>query len=492
MVIRLNHMILITLLAILYVVSALLLTLYALSALLLLIEYLRYGRRNLPTPAVTEWPTVTIQLPIYNERHVVERLLLAMATLDYPRDRLSVQLLDDSTDETSQLAAETVARLRESGLDIVHIRRPERSGYKAGALAYALEQTTAELVVVLDADFVPAPDFLRRTVPHLAADPGLGMVQTRWGHLNPFNNWLTLGQTLALDGHFVVEQTARSRAGWLMTFNGSGGVWRTQAIRDAGGWRDATLTEDLDLSYRAQLAGWRFLYLKDVVVPGELPPQIAAYKQQQARWAKGSTQCLAYILPPLWKSRFSLSQRLMATLHLCQYFPHPLMLLLLLLTPPLLITHTLQQMPLGLLGLAGLGPPLVYVVSQQALYRDWSRRMLAFPVLLALGTGLAWSNTRAVIGGLSGRGGEFRRTPKFASAWQKSGYALRSDPDMWAEFMLSAYAWWGMWVALQYSPALAPYLALYGFAFGLVALWGLHDRWLMVRGANASAAPAQS
>ncbi len=492
MIVRLYSMNIISIFAVLYVVSALLLTIYALSALLLLLEYLRYGRRALPIPAVTEWPTVVVQLPIYNELHVVERLLTAVAALDYPRDRLSVQLLDDSTDDTSDLAATVVARLRDSGLDIQHIQRTERSGYKAGALAYALERTTAELVFILDADFVPAPDFLRCTVPHLAADPGLGMVQTRWGHLNPFNNWLTLGQTLALDGHFVVEQTARSRAGWLMTFNGSGGVWRAQTIRDAGGWRDATLTEDLDLSYRAQLAGWRFLYLKDVVVPGELPPQIAAYKQQQARWAKGSTQCLGYILPPLWKSKFSLAQRVMATLHLCQYFPHPLMLLLLLLTPPLLLTHTLQHMPLGLLGLAGLGPPLVYLVSQHTLYANWSRRMLAFPVLLALGTGIAWSNTRAVVSGLMGQGGEFQRTPKFGSTWQNSRYALRSDPNMWVEIALSAYALWGMGVALRMSPALAPYLALYGFAFGWVAFWGLHDRWLLARQANAAAAPAHS
>jgi cellulose synthase/poly-beta-1,6-N-acetylglucosamine synthase-like glycosyltransferase len=303
------------------------------------------------------------------------------------------------------------------------------------------------------------------------------MIQTRWGHLNPFSNLLTLGQTLALDGHFVVEQTARSRAGWLMSFNGSGGIWRAQCIRDAGGWRDLTLTEDLDLSYRAQLAGWRFLYLPDVVVPGELPPQIAAYKQQQARWAKGSTQTLGYILGPLWHSRFSLPQRLMATLHLCQYLPHPMMVLMLLITPPLLISRSLQHLPLGLLGFVALGPPLVYVISQRSLYPDWKRRMLAFPVLLALGTGIAWSNSQAVIGGLLGSKGEFLRTPKFARAWQGSGYALRFDPNVWVELFLSGYAIWGVILALRTSPALAPYLAVYSFAFGLVALWGLHDHW---------------
>jgi cellulose synthase/poly-beta-1,6-N-acetylglucosamine synthase-like glycosyltransferase len=303
------------------------------------------------------------------------------------------------------------------------------------------------------------------------------MVQTRWGHLNPFTNLLTLGQTLALDGHFVVEQTARSRAGWLMSFNGSGGIWRAQCIREAGGWRDLTLTEDLDLSYRAQLAGWRFLYLPDVVVPGELPPQIAAYKRQQARWAQGSTQTLGHIFRPLWNSRFSLGQRVMATLHLCQYIPHPIMVMMLLLTPPLIISHGLQKLPLGLLGLAGLGPPLVYVVSQRSLYTDWKKRLLAFPILLALGTGLAWTNTEAVFGGLFGRKSEFQRTPKFARAWQGSGYALRLDSSIWVELFLTAYAIWGVAVALRSSPALAPYLAVYGFAFGWVALWSLRDRF---------------
>ncbi|MBZ0289226.1 MAG: glycosyltransferase, partial [Anaerolineae bacterium] len=263
-------------LTVLYVICAVLLTIYAGSELILLITYWRYRNQPTPVPPVKQWPTVVVQLPIYNERYVVGRLLNAVAALDYPRDRLIVQVLDDSSDDTSELAAEHAAALAKTGLNIQHVRRENRTGYKAGALAYGLSLVDSELVVVLDADFVPAPDFLRRTVPYLAADPGLGMVQTRWGHLNPFNNLLTLGQTLALDGHFVVEQTARSRAGWLMSFNGSGGVWRAQCIKDAGGWRDLTLTEDLDLSYRAQLAGWRFLYLPDVVVPGELPPQIAA------------------------------------------------------------------------------------------------------------------------------------------------------------------------------------------------------------------------
>ncbi len=477
----------ITVLIILYVICALLMTLYAGSAIILLFIYWRYRHRPVTLPAVDEWPSVVVQLPIYNEQHVVERLLEAVAALDYPPEKLSIQLLDDSTDETSAIAAACIQRLRAQGANIQHICRENRTGYKAGALAYGLTLTEAELVVVLDADFLPPADFLRRTVPFLAADSRLGMVQTRWGHLNPFTNLLTWGQMLALDSHFVVEQTARSRAGLLMSFNGSGGVWRTACIREAGGWRDLTLTEDLDLSYRAQLCGWHFLYLPDVVVPAELPPQIAAYKQQQARWAKGSTQTLTYTFSPLWHSQYSLVQRLMATVHLCQYIPHPIMVGLLLLTPPLLILRSLDDVPLGLLGLVGLGPPIMYAVSQQALYRDWRHRLLAFPILIALGTGIAWNNSRAVISGLLHHQSEFRRTPKFGRAWQTSRYALRKDYSVWIEILLSVYALWGVWLALQtqYS-AIVPYLAVYSFSFGLVAFWSLRDRWQLAHEVQSS------
>lgn len=464
------------LLILLYIICAVALTVYACSQLFLLVIYLRHRNDPVQTPTIDKWPSVLIQLPLFNERYVVGRLLDAVAALDYPREQLLIQVLDDSTDETVAIAAAKVAELAASGLKIHHVRRPERTGFKAGALAYGMGLVDTEFIMVLDADFVPAPDFLRRTIPHLVTRPQLGMVQTRWGHLNPFNNLLTLGQTLALDSHFVVEQTARSRGGWLMTFNGSGGVWRSQCIREAGGWRDLTLTEDLDLSYRAQLAGWQFLYLPDVVVPGELPPQIAAYKQQQARWAKGTTQTLGYTLSPLWRSNFSLSRRFMATLHLCQYMPHPLMITLLILTPPLLITHSLQHLSLSVLGVVGLVTPLIYVVSQRALYMDWAKRLMAFPVLMALGTGIAWSNTQAVLSGLLGRNTEFRRTPKFAEQWENSRYALKRDPAMWMELLLAAYSLWGTYLALRLSPALAPWLAVYSFAFIVIVLWGIRDR----------------
>ncbi len=484
-----------TILLALYIFCAILLTLYAASQILLLIIYWRHRKTYyVPSPPIETWPTVLIQLPIYNERYVVERLLDAMAALDYPRDRLIVQLLDDSNDETVTIAAAHVVRLQQAGLNIHHVRRPERKGYKAGALSYGLDLVgdQAELVAVLDADFVPPPDFLRRTVPFLVTDPGLGMVQTRWGHLNPDTNWLTLGQTLALDGHFVIEQTARSRGGWLMTFNGSGGVWKIKAIREAGGWRDLTLTEDLDLSYRAQLAGWRFFYLPDMVVPGELPPQMAAFKQQQARWAKGTTQCLGHLLGPLWRSNVPLFQRLMSTLHLCQYMPAPIMIILLLLTLPLLLSGALHGLHLGVLGFIGLGTPLIYITSQRKLYPDWKRRLLAYPMLMAMGIGIAWSNSKAVIGGLFNWDTEFRRTPKFARDWQGHRYALRRDSiNTWMEFFFSLYSAVAAVVALQTAPAYTPYLVIYSFAFALIGFLGLRDGWIFSRAA-ANKQPQQA
>lgn len=475
-----------TLLTAVYVVCALLLTLYAIGALTLLITYLHHRKQKVAAaqPAAN-LPSVAVQLPVYNELYVVERLLESVAQLDYPRDRLTVQVLDDSTDETTALIADKVAELRARGLNVQHVRRSSRQGYKAGALAYGLSLLdNVEMAAVFDADFVPPVDFLQKTVPPLVSDPGLGVVQARWGHLNSEENFLTMGQTLALDGHFVVEQTARNRAGWLMNFNGTGGVWRVRAIQEAGGWQDSTLTEDLDLSYRAQLKGWRFLYLSDVVVPGELPPHIAAYKQQQARWAKGGTQCMSLLLKQVWVSnRLTFMQRLMGTMHLCQYLVNPLIIIMLLLTPPLLLTHTLQSLPLGPLGFAGLGPPLIFIISQQALYKNWRKHLRAMPALMALGTGMSWSNGRAVVSGLFGRKEEFKRTPKYASQRRNNKYNLRLNENVLWEIALALYATGGLLVAAWMAPAFVPYLMIYVLAFGFVGLWGLRDYVVAMRAA---------
>lgn len=465
-------------LTLVYIGCAILLAVYASGTIVLLSTYLRHRRQIPRARPLASFPAAAVQLPIYNEAYVVERLIQSVADLDYPLDRLQIQVLDDSTDETTGRIAALMPALLARGVQIAHVRRETRQGFKAGALAYGLTLLPPEVeyVAVLDADFVPPRDFLQRTIPFMVDNVHIGMVQARWGHLNSEDNLLTRGQTLALDGHFVVEQTARNRAGWLMNFNGTGGVWRRQAIDDAGGWRDVTLTEDLDLSYRAQLFGWRFLYLPELVVPGELPPRIAAYKQQQARWAKGGTQCMKLLIRPIWTHpRLSLMQRLMATMHVGQYLVHPLIVLMLLVTPILLATGRMNSLFLGPLGIVALGPPLIFIISQRELHPDWRRRLLALPALIALGTGTAWSNARAVVSGLLNQQEEFKRTPKYADHKHDSQYIVRPNANIYFELLLSVYAFGTAVLAVLTAPGLAPYLLLYAFAFAVVAYWGLRD-----------------
>jgi cellulose synthase/poly-beta-1,6-N-acetylglucosamine synthase-like glycosyltransferase len=475
------------LLSLLYGFCALLLAVYTLGHGVLLIQYLRHRKAIQSEPSISEYPAVTVQLPIYNEQHVAVRLLEAVAALDYPADKLHIQVLDDSTDATSRLIAQHI-RLYPN-LHIDHIRRSNRTGYKAGALAYGLTQTDSPYIAIFDADFIPPRDFLRRTIPHLVHNTKLGVAQTRWGHLNPDDNWLTRAQVLSIDTHFLIEQSGRNRSGWLLPFNGTGGVWRAATIQDAGGWSDATLTEDLDLSFRAQLRGWHSLMMPQIIVPGELPPQLAAYRRQQARWAKGSSQCLRRLLVPLWHNDLKFSSKLMATQHLAQYIPHVLMLVMLLLTPLLLVTDSFYTFPLAPLGLISLIPPLMYVVSQHDSGGNWQQRLLAFPTLLLIGTGIIWNNTRAVVSGLVETHSEFRRTPKFVQAWTGSDYALRLDSNILVELGLLVYALWGAWVAWQTIPALTPYLLLHALSFATVITWDMRDYWSIARAPMMQTSP---
>jgi cellulose synthase/poly-beta-1,6-N-acetylglucosamine synthase-like glycosyltransferase len=484
----------------LYVVAGVWLAIYGLNSLLLAILYLRHQHdRPIYTPTRPHaCPTVTVQLPIYNERHVVERLIDAVAALDWPRDRLEVQVLDDSDDETTGLARACVEHHRRRGLDIELVRRPDRTGYKAGALAVGLSRARGEFVAMFDADFVPPPDFLRRTIPSFLDRPALGLVQTRWAHLNADYSPLTWAQSLALDGHFVVEQTARSRSGLLMNFNGTAGVWRRVCIDASGGWSGDTVSEDLDLSYRAQLAGWDCLYLPEVSAPAELPPQLAAFKRQQFRWAKGSIQCLRKLWRPVighrWTQmdtddlssgpvprRLTWVQRTAALVHLSSYLAHPLMLVLLVCSLPLFLSPRDAHLPVATayLGFSSLGPPLVYALAQRALYPDWRRRLLYFPLLALLGTGIALNNTRAVIEALRGRGGTFARTPKFrlqgrGGRWADSVYRLPLGWTALGETLLALYALVTVAAAWRAGNLYAiPFMLLYAGGFGLTALLGV-------------------
>lgn len=476
---------LIDLLTLLYIGAALALGLFSSAIFILLLLWWKHHIHTPPLPHISDeaLPSVTVQLPIYNENAVVKRLIDAAAALAYPHDRLRIQVLDDSDDETSELVGQIVARYARSGLRITHIQRPQRAGYKAGALAYGLRQTEDELIAIFDADFTPKSDFLRQTVPYFVADARLATVQGRWGHLNAAQNLITRSQAMSIDGHFVVEQTGRSRGGLLTSFNGTGGLWRRAAIEDAGGWSGDTVAEDLDLSYRTQLLGWRFLYLPHVEVPAELPPQIAAYKRQQSRWAKGTTQNLLRLVGQVWRSkRLNLLQKFMATLHLCQYLPQPLLLLLLLLTPPLIYADALAHLPLAPLGVAGLGAPLMYMISQRVLYQDWLRRLWVFPLLLAIGSGVIFNNSVSVLEAFLGRPSVFKRTPKFSNhSWQESKYALRPDWTIIGEGLLALYALLGGVLALQKSPGLAPFLFAQAYGFGAMVVWGLYEGWWLER-----------
>ncbi|MGD1993336.1 MAG: glycosyltransferase [Anaerolineae bacterium] len=468
----------------LYALVTLWITIYGLNGLVLVVLYWWHRRRDPSAPVVprSELPPVTVQLPLYNERHVAERLIDTVAALDYPRDRLQIQVLDDSTDETTRLVKARAAYYRGRGVDITVHHRRERTGSKAGALAAAMPMARGELIAIFDADFRPHSDFLLRTVPHLVNDPRLGMVQTRWSHLNADYSPMTRVQALALDGHFVVEQTARSRSGLPMHFNGTAGVWRRSCIEAGGGWQSDTLCEDLDLSYRAQIAGWRFRYLPGVEGPSELPPQILAFKRQQSRWAQGSVQTLRKLAGRLLRSsHLSLTGKLMGLVHLSGYLVYPLVIALLLLTLPLLLYPDALGGPLSLLAPVCLGPVLVYITAQWEIYPDWKRRLLHFPLMVLVGTGIAWNNVLGVWQGLRTWGGLMARTPKFQlegrqGEWIHSQYRLSRDRAVVGEIILAAYAVVTVivaWVTGNRGAIIFP--LLHAMAFGLVAALSLRE-----------------
>lgn len=434
-------------------------------------------------PEPTRWPHVVVQLPVYNERDVVRRLVRAAAGLRYP-GKLELQVLDDSTDDTTALIAAEIRRLAAAGVDIRHLRRERRLGFKAGALADGLACTDAELVLILDADFVPPPGLLLQLVPHALIDD-VACVQGRWGHLNRDASGLTRAQALGIDVHFAVEQRARAAAGWPVAFNGSGGLWRRDALVDAGGWSADTLTEDLDLSYRAWLRGWRLRYVDVAECPAEIPEHIAAFKAQQRRWARGSTETARKLLGRVWRSRARLGAKLQATLHLTHYFVHPLMLLSAALALPLgwlapashrwwsvlppLALATGGSIAMALAATAGRG------LSARERVRDVGRLML-------LGVGLAVSNTIAVARGLRSRGGVFERTPKGGA---RSSYALAADPLAVAELACAAAcAALAVWLAARGILAMTPFLLLY--AAGLARVGGASLRHSLRERARAA------
>ncbi|MGA2195946.1 MAG: cellulose synthase family protein [Bryobacteraceae bacterium] len=385
--------------------------------------YFKHRRKATREPSQLRFeklPPVTIQLPLYNERYVVERLIEEVVKMDYPKELLQIQVLDDSTDDTAPFAEALVERYRNLGNPIEYHHRSNRHGYKAGALQEGLKSATGLLVAVFDADFCPPPDFLQRTV-HYFADPGVGVVQTRWSYLNKDYNFLTEVEAILLDGHFILEHGARSTAGYFFNFNGTAGILRIKMIDDAGGWQHDTLTEDSDLSYRAQLKGWRFVYLPGLDCPSELPVEIHGFQVQQSRWAKGLTQVAKKLLPAILKADVSKRIKAEAFLHLTPNISYPLMIVVSALMLPVMIVRfymgpwEMALIDLPLIAASFWSISAFYVIAQRELHpTGWKRSVVMLPMLMAVGVGLTIINTRAVLEALFGVETAFARTPKYA------------------------------------------------------------------------------
>jgi len=423
-----------------------------------------------------ELPHVTVQLPFYNEMYVVKRVVDAVCSFDYPRDRFEVQLLDDSTDETQGIARALAEDWRQRGIDIHYIHRSERQGFKAGALEHGLKTAKGEFVAIFDADFVPQPDFLQKAI-HYFTDPGVGLVQARWEHLNREYSFLTRAQAILLDGHFMMESNTRFLSGRFFNFNGTAGVLRRQAIAEAGGWEHDTLTEDLDLSYRAQMKGWKFIFLPDLPVPAELPVEIKSFKTQQCRWAKGAMQTGKKTLPRLLRSGCSPAEKLEAWYHLTANVSYPLMLLLELLLFPVIIVRYSQgwfqlvtiDLPLFLLSFASVNT--FYIASQRSLHKDWLRRILYLPGVMSIGIGMTVVVAKAVLEGAAGIKSPFVRTPKFSvegnsGDWAKKKYRGKLGLVPFIEIALGLYFTWMNYYAWSMGIyGVMPFLLLFQFGY---------------------------
>ncbi|MGB6525967.1 MAG: cellulose synthase family protein [Candidatus Acidiferrales bacterium] len=477
-----------------YFVVLVILATYGIYRYVLVYNFYRY-RHNIPgpPPPVVEWPKVTIQLPIFNERYVVERLVDCVAQFDYPHEKLDIQLLDDSTDETQDVARACVERHQQLGVPITYIHRENREGFKAGALQEGLKTATGDLVAIFDADFLPPADFVKRTVPYFA-DPKLAMVQTRWSYINRDYSALTEAEAILLDGHFVIEHGARYRRGSFFNFNGTGGVWRRTAIVDAGGWQHDTLTEDTDLSYRAQLRGWHFLYLPEIDCPSELPVEMNAFKSQQARWAKGLMQTAIKILPRVLRSNEPGYVKAEAFFHLTANISYPLMVILSVILLPAMIVRFYQgwfqmcliDLPLFLASTCSIS--CFYLASERVLYpKTWWRSIIYLPFVMAVGIGLSVRNAVAVIEALVGKQSEFVRTPKYKidkndrGAWLKRKYRKRAGWIPYAEVLLGLYFAATVLYAIQNENYITvPFLLLFVWGYlytGLMSLGqGLFDR----------------
>ncbi len=486
----------------LYLLTLGVLTVYGMHRYLQIYLYYKHHRKEPhPVGAFTELPKVTVQLPMYNEMYVAARIIEGACALDYPRDRLQIQVLDDSTDGSAEIARECCERMRRQGHNVHYIHRTNRQGYKAGALANGLTQASGEFVVIFDADFVPTKDMILRSI-NFFTDPNIGCVQTRWSHLNRTQSMLTRCQAIFLDGHFMIEHTARNRSGRFINFNGTAGTWRKKAIEDSGGWQHDTLTEDVDLSYRAQLRGWKFIFLPELLAPAELPPEMTAFKQQQHRWTKGQVQTAVKLLPSILRAQLPLRVKAEAFFHLTNTAVYlPAIVLSLILFPVWFVapdlfnsTNTLAAMVIAsFCGLLTASAGTFYMLSQKAVGRSQLATLGLVPFLMAIGMGISVINGMAVLEGLFGGGEtEFVRTPKYGTAgtaaagdWKKKTGSFKKKRSLlpYLEVTFGLYiagcAAFAVWTHSAWGTI--PFLVIFSFGYLYVGLLTLRSRWLSGR-----------
>jgi cellulose synthase/poly-beta-1,6-N-acetylglucosamine synthase-like glycosyltransferase len=464
-----------------YIGSLIILFAFGSQGFTMIYYYFKYkGARDNLDGRLDKYPIVTIQLPVYNEMYVVGRLIKTTCEIEYPLDKLEIQVLDDSTDETVGIVSGIVKDYQKKGFDITHIHRNDRTGFKAGALKEGLKTAKGEFIAIFDADFIPKKNFLNVVLPFFK-DPKIGMVQTRWEHINRSYSLITQILSLALDGHFVIEQQVRNKANFFINFNGTSGMWRKSCIFDAGNWEADTLTEDLDLSYRAQLKGWKFKYLTDFTTPAEVPSEINSVKSQQFRWTKGAIETARKILPKVWRSDLSFKMKIFSTYHLTNNIVFPFILLACLLNVPIVLIKNSGHYDtyftfMSIFVLAFIASFVFYLYSQKDVYDDWRSRVLLFPVFMAGTMGFALNNTKAVIEALIKKKSEFVRTPKYLivdkdDTWQDKKYVHSKVSFLVIlESIVAVYSFSGVVISvitLQISAI--PFQLMFSFGFGLVA-----------------------